>query len=159
MDLTLLPLRRYADFRGRSQRKEYWSFVLFEWMLLLPLVAVFVALGSDARKLLDDPFTFQGGAGDMVHALGLLVVAALLIPSLAVQVRRLHDQDRTHWWLLLAIVPFGQFPLLALMCFDGTPGSNRFGPDSKRRDTVHRQDWRDAPADVSRVVQRPTLGD
>jgi len=159
MDYMLLPLRRFADFRGRSQRKEYWSFVLFEWLLLLPLGLVFVALGGDADKLLDQPFTFQGGVGNIVHVLCLLVFVVLLIPFLAVQVRRLHDQDRSHWWMLLAVVPLGQIPLLALLCLDGTPGTNRFGPDPKRRDTVRRQDWRDAPADVSRAVQRPTLGD
>jgi uncharacterized membrane protein YhaH (DUF805 family) len=159
MDYMLLPLRRYADFRGRSQRKEYWLFVLFQWLLLLPLSAVFVALGGDAEKLLEEPFTFQGGTGDLVHILCLVVFAVMLVPFLAVQVRRLHDQDRTHWWILLGVVPFGQFPLLALMCFDGTPGANRYGPDPKRRDTVHRQDWRDAPADAARVAQRPKLGD
>jgi uncharacterized membrane protein YhaH (DUF805 family) len=159
MDYMLLPLRRYADFRGRSQRKEYWLFILFQWLLFLPLGAVFIVLGGDVKKLVDQPFTLQGGAGDTVQIIGWVLVAALLIPLLAVQVRRLHDQDRTGWWILLSLVPFGQFPLFALMCFDGTPGANRYGPDPKRRDTVHRQDWRDAPADAARVVQRPKLGD
>jgi uncharacterized membrane protein YhaH (DUF805 family) len=159
MEHMLLPLRRYADFRGRSQRKEYWLFVLLQWLLLLPVGVVFVMLGGDVQKLLDAPFTLQGGAGDMVQIIGLAAFLALVIPFLAVQVRRLHDQDRTGWWILLGLVPFGQFPLIALMCFDGTPGANRFGPDPKRRDTVHRQDWRDAPVEAARVVQRPTLGD
>lgn len=60
-----------------------------------------------------------------------------LIPSLAVSVRRLHDQDRTGWLLLLWLIPFlGWFALIVLMLLDGTPGNNRFGPDTKGRGTL-----------------------
>ncbi len=160
MGYMLLPLRRCFDFTGRSQRKEYWLFILFQWLIFLPLGLAFEAAGGDLGKLYAQPFVLQHrGAGDVVQMLGWVLVAALVVPLLSAQIRRLHDQDRTGWWILLNVVPLGQLPLLALMCFDGTPGHNRYGPDPKRRDTVHRQDWRDAPADTPRVPQRPILGD
>ncbi len=112
MDYMLLPLRRYADFRGRSQRKEYWLFVLFQWLLFLPLILAFLALGGDGKRLYDQPLTLQGGPADIFHIAFWLFVAALLLPFFAAQVRRLHDQDRSGWWLLLNVVPFGQLPLL-----------------------------------------------
>ena len=160
MDDMLLPLRRFADFRGRSRRREYWLFILFQWMIFLPLGLAFVAAGGDIAKLADKPFALQPGvASQAVQIAGWLVVALLVIPMLAVEVRRLHDQDRTGWWILLALVPFGQLPLFALMCFDGTAGGNRYGADPKRRDAIHRQDWRDAPADQAHMPPRPRLGD
>lgn len=143
MDYMLLPLRRYFDFSGRSQRKEYWLFVLFQWLLVLPLLGLFAV---------------TGGANAAVMVTGWIVLAALIIPMVAVQVRRLHDQDRSGWWILLSVVPFGELPLIAMMLFDGTVGGNRFGPDPKRRDAIHRRDWRDAAVDQPGAPQRPALG-
>ncbi|MEG3151991.1 DUF805 domain-containing protein [Sphingomonas sp. ZT3P38] len=159
MDDMLLPLRRFADFQGRSRRREYWLFILFQWLIFLPLGLAFVVAGGDIAKLSNRPFDLQGGASQAVQIVGWLVVGFLVIPMLAVEVRRLHDQDRTGWWILLALVPFGQLPLFALMCFDGTAGGNRYGADPRRRDAIHRQDWRDAPADQAHMPPRPRLGD
>ncbi len=159
MDYMLLPLRRYFDFSGRSQRKEYWLFVLFQWLLVLPLLGLFAATGGDFAALAASPFALQrGGANAAVMVTGWIVLVALIIPMIAVQVRRLHDQDRSGWWILLSVVPFGELPLIAMMLFDGTVGGNRFGPDPKRRDAVHRRDWRDAAVDQPGAPQRPALG-
>ena len=100
---------RYVDFRGRSSRSEYWWFLLF-------YIIVIIAL-----SILD-----ISGAGVLV-AVGYL---ALLLPTIAVQVRRLHDIDRSGWWILLSFVPIvGAIVLLVWFCTKGSYGSNRFGQD------------------------------
>lgn len=122
-----MPLRRYADFSGRSRRKEYWMFTLFYVLVIVGLaVAAVSTADSDADA---DIF------GSVFGIVLIVFVLATLVPSIAVAVRRLHDQDRTGWWYLLSIVPYvGGLVLLVFMCLNGTPGSNRFGPDPKGGD-------------------------
>jgi uncharacterized membrane protein YhaH (DUF805 family) len=106
--------RNYATFSGRAPRSEYWYFALFAFlvcvatsivdMLLFPIWTNFSPLNS-------------------------LASLALLLPSIAVGVRRLHDIDRTGWWVLIAFTIIGLFLLLFWACVRGTPGPNRFGPD------------------------------
>jgi uncharacterized membrane protein YhaH (DUF805 family) len=124
MEWMIMPLKRYADFSGRSRRKEYWMFVLFQILVLFPLMAVGFVLGD-----LSD-----GGEGGSI--LFLLLVGAFglvfFIPSLAVQVRRFHDQDKSGWFILLGLIPYlGGLILLIFMCLEGTRGHNRFGADPK----------------------------
>ncbi len=107
-----LPYRRYADFQGRSQRKEYWMYCL----LNLGVIMVTVMLSAN------------GGTAWAV-ALVLFVLASA-IPSLAVSVRRLHDVGASGWWLLLGIIPYvGGLALFVFTVLPGTKGHNRFGPD------------------------------
>ncbi|HEX8389010.1 MAG TPA: DUF805 domain-containing protein [Sphingomonas sp.] len=122
MNWMLLPLKRYADFQGRSRRKEYWMFALLMALLSIGLGllgGVFASVGAD------------GWALGALLPLTLFVVA-VLIPSIAVQVRRFHDQDMSGWWILLNFVPYlGGLVVLVFMCIGGTRGPNRFGPDPK----------------------------
>lgn len=68
-----------------------------------------------------------------VAILAAIYVIAVFLPSLAVAIRRLHDTDRSGWWVLISLVPLiGGIWLLILMVLDGTPGGNRFGPDPKQ---------------------------
>lgn len=129
MEWMLLPYRRYAEFGGRSRRKEYWMFVLFQMLVSL---AISIVLGAPSYERVG---TFVGfstafsGPGAMVQNLFGLIS---FIPGLAVAVRRLHDQDKSGWLLLLVLIPLlGWFALLVLMCLDGTRGPNRFGADPK----------------------------
>jgi uncharacterized membrane protein YhaH (DUF805 family) len=129
MHWMILPYRRYAEFSGRSRRKEYWMFVLF---YVLVFVALDVLFGT--RDVVTGPGRYYygsrlvGGGG----VVGGLFWLGSLIPHLAVSVRRLHDQDRSGWLLLLLLIPFlGWFALLVLMCLEGTHGANRYGPDPK----------------------------
>ncbi len=128
MEYMLMPLKRYADFSGRSRRKEYWMFVLFQLLLIFGMFILAGAVGAFDQS-------GGGGIGSGVFVILLvLVVLGLFIPGLAVQVRRLHDQDKSGWFVLLGFVPYiGGIILLVLMCLDGTPGENRFGPDPKGR--------------------------
>ena len=103
---------KYADFRGRAPRSEYWWFVLF--YMLVYLAVALVGVVSDTLA----------GIVQFVVWLGLLV------PSIAVAVRRLHDTDRSGWWLLIALIPvIGTIVLIVFTVQRGTPGDNRFGPD------------------------------
>jgi uncharacterized membrane protein YhaH (DUF805 family) len=126
MEWMIMPLRRYADFSGRSRRKEYWMFVLFQILVLVPLMLVAIALDGTSGDA-SDPFS--GGLTLAVLGIYFLV---FLIPGLAVQVRRFHDQDKSGWFILLGFIPYiGGLILLVFMCLPGTRGPNRFGPDPK----------------------------
>ncbi|MBB1645380.1 DUF805 domain-containing protein [Sphingobacterium sp. UME9] len=103
----------YANFEGRARRKEYWMFFLAN----LIISAVFGILGQIASL-----FTYVSG----------LVSLALLIPGIAVTVRRLHDTNKSGWFILVALIPFiGWIYLLYLLVLEGDKGPNQYGPDPK----------------------------
>jgi uncharacterized membrane protein YhaH (DUF805 family) len=119
MSWFIEALKKYAVFSGRSRRKEYWYFVLFVTIISIVLNIIDVLIGT---------YTRSSGVGLLSSIFGL----AVLIPSIAVTVRRLHDIDRTGWWVLISLVPLvGWIVLLVFNVQDGTPGSNRYGPDPK----------------------------
>ena len=103
---------QYAGFTGRARRSEYWFFVLFTFLVYLAASVVDAVLGIPL-------FTLVVGLG-------------LLVPTLAVSVRRLHDTGRSGWWMLLSLVPFGGIVLIVFDCLDSEPGPNRFGPSPKQ---------------------------
>ena len=122
----------YANFHGRARRKEYWGYLLFYTLfLLLILVLLGIGLGTShftgtASDISLSPLLFIGS--------GLLVLylVALLVPSFAVAVRRLHDIGCSGWWLLLHFVPgVGSLVLLVMSLIGGQPIPNRWGPPTK----------------------------
>ncbi|MGQ4660495.1 DUF805 domain-containing protein [Lysobacter sp. F6437] len=118
MDWYLKVLKNYVGFEGRARRKEYWMFALFNLIVSIVL-AVIDGIGG---------FMTESGIG----MLGLLYTLAVLLPSIAVGVRRLHDIDKSGWWLLLIFIPLiGAIVLLVFAVMEGTRGSNRFGEDPK----------------------------
>lgn len=121
MNRVKTVFRKYAVFEGRAQRAEYWYFVLF-------YIIVYTVLG-----FLDGSLTRAGDEPQWGLLTGVFALGTLL-PSLAVSVRRLHDTNRSGWWLLLMFVPLvGQLVVLVFMILDGTHGDNRFGPDPKQQ--------------------------
>ena len=118
MEWMILPLKRYATFRGRARRKEFWLWVLFIILVSVALSAVDHALGlGGAGPYAYGPTTPSpggpragvaagAGAGFRGGLLTGLFSLAVLLPNIAVQVRRLHDVDRTGWWLLLPVIPY-----------------------------------------------------
>ena len=108
LDFMMMPLKRYAEFSGRSRRKEFWSF----W--LATLIAGIIA------GVIDGILGLTG-----FISLRILVQLAILVPSIAVAIRRMHDQDRSGWWILCPIAN------IIFLFIEGTKGSNRFGPDPK----------------------------
>jgi uncharacterized membrane protein YhaH (DUF805 family) len=117
----IMPLKRYADFQGRSRRKEYWMFQLGIFVAYI-VAAVFIGIVGAALG--------DTAAGIVILPL-FLVIAGIIVPALAVTVRRLHDQDKSGWWILINFVPFGGIVLLVFMCLEGTNGPNQYGPDPK----------------------------
>lgn len=105
-------LNKYANFSGRAQRSEYWYFFLF--MVIVNIVASVL-----------DSIIF----GDM-PLLYLIATLALIVPSIAAGARRLHDTDKSGWWLLLGLIPVvGVIVLIVFFCQRGTVGPNQFGLD------------------------------
>ena len=105
-------LKKYAVFSGRSRRKEYWMFTLINFLIIVALVVV--------ENLLD------------IFGPNLIYGLAVFVPSLAVAIRRLHDTDRSGWWMLIGLIPvIGAIVLIVFMVMDSTPGDNRFGPNPK----------------------------
>ena len=130
MRWMIMPLRRYADFSGRSRRLEYWSFILFIFLATFGTLFASVVLeglvGSAAKRdSASDPI-----AAGLLAFLGLFWLA-LIIPWFAVLVRRLHDTDRSGLWLLIWLLPFGGLVILIFALMEGTRGPNSYGPDPK----------------------------
>lgn len=118
MDWMLLPLKRYADFSGRSRRKEYWMFQLFYILVIAVLTGLSFAIGGP-----NDPSILP------LVLLGLFVLGTI-VPAIALQVRRFHDQDKSGWFILLNFIPYiGGIVVFVFMVLPGTRGSNRFGLD------------------------------
>jgi len=132
MSLMFEPLRKYASFSGRACRKEYWLFTLFVILVSLILFQLSAPIGDSADQSME-PGALPFGNKYVALALGLFLLL-MLLPSLAVTIRRLHDSNRSGWWWLIGLLPVaGGIILLIFYFLDGTPGPNRFGPDPKGR--------------------------
>ena len=119
MNWYIEVLRKYAVFSGRARRKEYWYFVLFNAIfgVALSLIDLILLLWSETVGI---------GLLNIIYSL------AVLIPFMAVSVRRLHDTGRTGWWMLMSLIPIiGWLVLLVFNVQGGDPDANRFGPNPK----------------------------
>jgi uncharacterized membrane protein YhaH (DUF805 family) len=118
MEWMLMPLKRYAEFSGRSRRMEFWMYQLGVWLLWIALWIVMMVVGFGTASAARDP---ASGMVGMFASLGIFMVVfaivalGLFIPSLAVAVRRLHDTDRSGWWLLLPFAPYVLTIIVAVM--------------------------------------------
>ena len=109
--------KKYAVFHGRARRAEYWMFVLFSIIASIILSII----------------------GEIIHTtlLGNLYTLAVIIPSLAVGARRLHDIGKSGWWLLIGLIPIiGWIILIMFAVMDGQPGDNQYGSNPKGTSTV-----------------------
>lgn len=123
MNWYLKVLKQYADFSGRARRKEYWMFILFHIIFLIAAMVIDMLVGT----------TFGVLSYGLVYVLYSL---ALLVPSLAVIVRRLHDTNRSGAWIFIGLIPLiGGIWLLVLMCLEGTQGENKYGQDPKKENS------------------------
>lgn len=120
MKWYLKVLNQYFDFSGRSRRTEYWMYLLFNF--------IFALIAAILDNMLNMTFAPEIPYGFIY----LFYVLAVFIPGLAVSVRRLHDLDKSGWWLLLSLIPIiGAVWLIILHATEGTPGNNRYGANPK----------------------------
>ena len=118
MEWYLKVLRQYADFNGRARRKEFWMFVLFN--------LIFAIVANVLDYMFGTVYIFAGIYG-----------LAMLIPGLAVSVRRLHDVGKSGWMLLVGLIPVvGGIWLFVLSVMDSQPGTNQYGENPKEILTV-----------------------
>ncbi len=119
MNWYLAVLKKYATFSGRATRSEYWYFTLFNALISIGLIILDRVIGTY-------------NAETAIGTLSSLYSLAVLIPSLAVSVRRLHDTGRSGWWFLLAFIPLiGALVLIYFMVQDSQAGSNQYGENPK----------------------------
>lgn len=132
----LLPLQRYAEFDGRSGRSEYWLFVLFQVLVTVACIIVFLVLSTLTMDGNGDP---SGFGTVLLIGFVLLYLGLFLIPGIAVSIRRWHDLDQSGWFFLLFAV-LGAIPLVGFLasianliwfCMPGTDGENQYGPDPR----------------------------
>ncbi|WP_127089927.1 DUF805 domain-containing protein [Aquabacter cavernae] len=117
MNAYLDAMRHYATFTGRTSRAGLWLYILIYFVILLVAGVLDAAL-----------FGMNAADGGPISAIASLVH---LIPGIAIGVRRLHDIDRTGWWLLIAFTGIGMIVLFIFNVLPGTQGPNRFGPDPR----------------------------
>ncbi len=116
--------KKYAQFSGRARRAEYWYFALFNFIVTIVLaIPYYMGIGM----------VQNGNGGGWVLTLPYFAYClAAIVPSLAVTVRRLHDINKSGWWIFIALVPFiGWIWLLVLTIMEGTSGENQYGPDPR----------------------------
>ncbi|MCP2670033.1 DUF805 domain-containing protein [Maricaulaceae bacterium EIL42A08] len=118
MDAVKSVYSNYFNFQGRARRSEYWFFYLFA-----------VIVGVVAQILIVSTGEIGAGIFGLVY---LVFILGTIIPQLAVAVRRLHDTDRSGWWLLIGLIPLvGFIVLLIFMVGDSKPGANKYGANPK----------------------------
>ncbi|MDR0874052.1 MAG: DUF805 domain-containing protein [Prevotellaceae bacterium] len=122
MNWYLKVLKQYADFSGRARRTEYWMYTLFNVIAIFILAILMVLLALTGSSVL-------AAAGTILYYLYAL---AVLVPSLAVCVRRLHDIGKSGWFYFIGFIPFvGIIILLVWLCTDSQPGANNWGENPK----------------------------
>jgi len=118
MEWYLKVLQNYVGFSGRARRKEYWMFLLIHLVIVFALAFVETMVGL--------------GGEDGYGLISGLYVLAVILPSVAVGFRRLHDTGKSGWWCLISFIPLiGALILLFFLASDGDAGDNQYGPDPK----------------------------
>ena len=124
MNWYLKVLNQYSDFKSRARRKEYWMFALVNFIISFAIVGIDNALGLSFNYTEN-----VSGSGVFNLFYNLLI----LIPSLAVAVRRLHDIGKSGWMLLIGLIPLvGAIWLLILLLRNSEAGENKYGPNPKK---------------------------
>ena len=119
MSWYMKVIKNYVGFSGRARRKEYWMFTLFNIIFCIVAVVLDNILGTAIEGI---------GYGLFYLLYGL----AIILPSLAVTIRRLHDVGKSGWMIFISLIPFiGAIWLLILLVLDSNPGDNKYGPNPK----------------------------
>lgn len=117
MNYYSICLSKFADFSGRARRREYWTFVLVNCLIAMLLLILGLAFGEDSP------------ASNIMVTIFYLI---MLVPSLSVSVRRLHDIGKSGWYMFLSLIPLiGGLILLVWSLMDSEPGDNQYGKNPK----------------------------
>lgn len=116
LDWSIKCMRKYVDFSGRARRKEYWYFYLFQILINLGLLIIAAILG----------FSEEG-----INGLSILVSLVFLLPNLSACARRLHDVNRSGWWMLISVTVIGLIPLFIWLVSETKPETNQWGQPAK----------------------------
>ena len=120
MNYYSICLSKFADFSGRARRREYWTFALVNCLIAMLLLILGLAFGEDSP------------ASNIMVTIFYLI---MLVPSLSVSVRRLHDIGKSGWWLFIGFIPLiGSLLLLVWSLMDSEPGENQYGKNPKEED-------------------------
>ena len=138
MSWYLQVLKQYATFKGRARRKEYWMFFLVNFIVKSFLTYIdtkfSIVINIGTRLNVYNELLNYGFTDEMMQigALSLFYSLFIIIPSLAVQVRRLHDCNRSGFWIFISLIPIiGAIILIIFFVEDSQPGDNRFGHNPK----------------------------
>ncbi|MGD0879821.1 MAG: DUF805 domain-containing protein [Anaerolineales bacterium] len=127
MNWYLEVLKKYAVFSGRARRKKYWMFVLVNGSIAL---VIGVLAGITAR--IDANSNSTSSISTVLSCISSIYSLAVVLPALAVGVRRLHDIGKSGWWLFISLIPLvGSLWLLVYAVTDSQPGDNQYGPNPK----------------------------
>lgn len=127
MSWFILAWQRATDFSGRSRRKEYWLFTLFNALIIIVLAVISASF--------DWMFFGEGSKGGTLPFVLILYCIAAFIPSISITVRRLHDIGKSGWWYFISIVPIvGGIILFIFTVLDSEPFPNQWGLDPKARE-------------------------
>ncbi|QDT28842.1 Inner membrane protein YhaH [Gimesia panareensis] len=119
MNWYLTVIKKYADISGRARRKEYWMFVLIN-MLIAIVIWILGAIIGDTKGLIS-------------VSLSGLYSLFIFLPYWTVTIRRLHDTNKSGWWILINLIPFfGQIIMFIFMVIDSDPDTNSYGPNPKQ---------------------------
>jgi len=116
MDWFVMAWSRAIDFDGRSRRKEYWMFSLFNTLICIALTIPYLMFARTE-------------AGTLLSILLFGYELVSIVPNLSCTVRRLHDTDRSGWWLLIGLIPLGGLIIFVFTLLDSEPGANEYGPN------------------------------
>ena len=136
----LTVMRKYAAFSGRASRREYWMFALVVFAMMIagfildPVLGIYILPGvfKTSTSAEVNGAVLAAQQHDGIGILTTIVYLVHLVPGMAVAIRRFHDSNKSAWTILLAFVPFVNFYLFYLLCRQGTPGPNNYGPSPLR---------------------------
>ena len=126
MNYYFKALKSAFDFSSRARRKEFWMFTFINFLVVIAIVTIEIMAGL---------YDFDRGYGILTGIYNLV----LFIPALAISVRRLHDTNKSGWFLLVNLIPvIGSIIILVFCCKEGDQGTNKYGPNPKANENALR---------------------
>jgi uncharacterized membrane protein YhaH (DUF805 family) len=133
MDLIFKPYAVYAAiFKGRATRTQYWTFQASYFSIYIVAISILAITGGLSAQAGAGAFNATSIIGFVLYIVIILFASTMFVPSLSLAGKRLHDTQRSAWWLALGFLPFiGWIVLIVFLLLPGTPGGNLFGADPR----------------------------